>query len=1063
MNWFKVNEFLSGNIEVSRESCIYIGDEFQIIGEVEVNLEYKCDKLMGRCIYSEFYLFPEVLRDVLEEDINLAIDRRDIKCSEKFRCEASGNLGVKVRVDIGRGKGLLSVVYDLKGKVTKGAKDFAKYKFTVQLYINIPKENQRIKLGSPADFIIEVIKPIDKIDVDISPKVNRYAVGDSVKLNVNVVSKYKGEVVLKTGGAIDSKGLKSSVDSGSNNFSLDGVIRSLNEAKIYLDLPKIGYKEVVSIPLNIVGKRLNVEKIEVDGSPKLGEKARLRINLSNMSLIGETPTKIKVILYGYKIEEEIVINPNEFSEVILETSTILTRDSREKRRGILIVEDRVSGQTFSRDLELPDPLPLNVVFKPKIQTLRLPSCAIRKVEFLYVENKEDKQIRIYLADIKPSPSICSIVMDDVDINPNSNNHIDIEVKPSGTGVEKLELEFKLAIDGIDVDIYRTDIMLDVYESFKVNELTIVSPSNGYAVKKQRVNVKLDIDVLSDSMVRLEVMCKGIELDNKVYHLNPGKNTLNISGITIDYVDGIELEISDGVTKKSVIIPIKVEKPSVKCQYKSIKLFKGLWKSIQLRCTKEFEVPIEINMDINELGNVKVQPKQSKIVINSDEREKDLVLDIMGIDVGKAIVTFEIVSRYLDEKGEEVDRWSNDYIMDLEVLMPIDMNVINKPSVISLPFPFKPVESKLKHVQRDFVVELKNLSDQIVPNVSINVSSNANILASVKPIKGSIDPTKSIEYHVSLLIPVSYSDEELNVTLTALSEGYQLIESTIKIPIERYHYSIVKIPKQKFNEACRYERIYGENSVYVLLPLWETDVEICGKPENHSVELFNIIKTLFNTLSELDEMPMFIDPWSAAASVIFKNIAWTKVDFSKECDFLRNMYKKTMEINISVVPATLWILTLNKLIPGCTDMEIQLPIEQVDKLGLIYTKNNVMNVSLNNLYKELLRFIKGANSDAHNIIKNYIEVGITSPIYLLYLLNGGKELPYKEEIANSIHDKDASSYLIYKVLTNHPIVNDISVLNKINNSIYKIKENKIKPLLMALLLNKIFKNLVIIIR
>ncbi|MEM4514490.1 MAG: hypothetical protein QXZ41_08285, partial [Ignisphaera sp.] len=725
----------------------------------------------------------------------------------------------------GRGEGMLNAVYVLKGRATRETKEGDEHRFILQFFIYVPKKDHRIKLGNSIEFDVKVVKPIERVDVNISPKADRYVVGDPVNLDVIVVSKYRGKVLLRSEGVVDTE-LTSSLDSGSNELNLYGVIKIADKVNVYISLPEIGYDVVVSRSFNVIDKRLDIKGIEVEGIPKLGEKAKLKVILANMSLISKTSIKIDANIYGYKIEKDIEINPNESCEIILETPTILTRASRENRRGTVVIKDMVSNQEFFRDLELPDPLPLNLVLKPVILNLRVPSCSIQRLDFLYIENKENKNVKIYLADVKPPPSVCSITIDDADLNPNSSRYIGIVIKPSRIGKEEVGLEFRLAIDNIDVELYQINATIDVYESFKVNGYTIVSPRSGYAVKNQRVSFKLDIDVLSNVPVKLEARCRGIELDTKTFNLNPGKNNVDIVGRTVDYIDSIELEVSDGIVRKKIDIPIKVVKPSVECTYEKVKLFKGLKKSIALIFAKKFEVPIELSIDIKKSVNIELLDlKRIKVVMEPHEREKKVVLNAIGIDVGKASIEFEVVSKYVDERNTEVDEWINKYVIDLEILMPIEINIVNKPSKILLPYPTKPIENKLKNILSSFIIELKNISDQILPKASINIYSGDTITVHVEPASASIEPTKVIKYNAYLSIPVNYRGNELSINLIVLNERYRLTELSIKIPVERYFYSIVKITKNKLVETCRYITIDGKDSVYLLLPLWETNIGI----------------------------------------------------------------------------------------------------------------------------------------------------------------------------------------------------------------------------------------------
>lgn len=1070
-------ESISGYIEYSEKVKLFIGSKDQLIGEIIVVLNYKCGKLLGRCYYDEFYLFPEI--EIKAEQLRgqIKITRLRKESRGKFKLEDSGYVGVKVNIGSGRSlnkdgepESSLTIVYALKGRAID-VKNIGKYDIELKIFVN-PKAKKAdtwgrdnwILLGN-IKIEVEIVNPIEKIEiVEIIPTVEHYVVEDPVKLKLAILSKYRGSIHISTSGAVKPKDFDFEINDGENKFHLDGIISAIDKKIIvHISLPDIGYEDEVSLPLNVINMRINIDRIVLEDTPKLGEKTRLKLVLLNLSFINQTFVKIITSLYGYKIEKNIVLNPGEKSEVMLETPNILTRESCATKERTIIIEDMTSRQKFSKDLDLPNPLPLDIVFKPKTQNLKILSSSSHNViDIVDVKNAGNKNIKLSLIRIKPNPSICSITIDDTYIEPNSDTSLAIKIKPLKLGQENIELEFGIIINDIITDTYQTNISIEIFKSFKIKKYGIITPSTSRVVKNQKINVKIDIDVLGNSKARLEVISDNLKLDTTIYDVNPGENTIDILGKTVDYADDIKIEISDGVVRERLILPIKIEKPLVNISYEFVKLFKGLEKSIVLVLTKDFEVPIKIAIDIIETSNLQIYPHHTEITMDIQQKKENIVINARGIDEGKARIRFKITSTYISDEGV-VDSWSDERYIDFEVLIPTEIRISNKPNEILLPYPVKPVENVIKFIHSHLTVEVKNISDRSLPQLSINIIPGTDIQTTINPVKVSLQPNEITKFTINLSIPINYGNEKIRAYLSIINEEYILQKIPLEIPIKKYLYSIAVIPKEKFLKECTYPGIHTSDKIYTLLPLWISSPDVCGKPTEQSIRLFDVMKLIINTIKNMNEIQMLNDPWNTAASIIFKTIAHHNPSYTMECEFLQNIVSRT-RIDIKtdymyITPALLWALTLKNLIPKCRDVNIPpLVMEQIDKSNLIHTKDIITSKKIDNLYGELLRYIMNKDSKIYEVIQNYVKKEYIPPLLLLYVLNNGKELPYYEEVANKLYNKNKITYLLYIILSDNPVVKNIDVLNKITESISYLKENKIKILISTLLLNKIINSI-----
>lgn len=1040
---------LEGTVSYSqlRDAPVFVGKKPQVVGTVEVRLTYSCSKFFSKC-FDNGSLKAEIEKD---SDIDVSLEPVGVRWYGKLSASGMRDTHpayLAVKVASGRGRGELEAAYRVKvSSLNKG-----KHRFSISFVYETPKGEKK-RIGSPIDIEVDIRKPLKIEQFTLLPSLDYYVLGDSVEASLKILSEYSGTMSVSCDGALEGRAVTYQIAKGPQEIRLSlTVARPTRKAELIIRIPELEYEELIEESVDVERQRVLVENIEIEKS-EIGEKAFMTISLVNMSKIGNSPIRIKADIYGYQLERSDVLKPMERKSLVIETPA-LSMDARKYLKGNVLLVDEVTGEELTKTVDLPSPapVPIKIELISEERTIKIPLSMSGKIQ-LYISNESNVSMTIDLQET--SFDLCSISMNKIMIPPLGYKFVDLELRPKSIGKKEVELNFMILVNDTLVDIHPVRIHIEVQRAFDIESIKVLSPSKtNHAVKGQEIEVEIVLKIYSD-WVDISVESPDISVRGLVHRVYPPKAVIKFSGRVMNYLDSIEVSISDGMIKDDIKIPIKVEKPSIEYEITPTVVHVGVRKSLVLSLRNRFEVPLNVVIEIGKDSSVEFKNSVVNLRLGPLGEEK-VDLEIAKIRIGSHKINLSIVSDFIDAKDKKIaDRWEKKDAIEIEAVSPIAVTISNLPSSLMLPYSGYELESVVTPFSFDIYVE--NLIDEVVSEVSFRLRADQSLAININPSSMIVKPRSKERAIIMALTPASYSREDVSMVLVPIVEGFELPELEVKIVVSRFVFSVIEISKLKFIEnRCPYPRSYRGDIVYVLIPITIEEVNVCGEPSDISIKRFEAVKTMHDVLAK--NLLSYRNPWSTAASVIFKKVMHADTDFSGEREFLSSMTSTRKDI--IVVSEALWFITLSKLLDRRREISSSHAklLYDAEKVGSLYTLNSPLYKSRSNVYEGLVKLSLGKDSgeSLQRFILSYVELGKIDPILLLYILNGGKEIPFDRELAEKIYnERRFDDYITYLAITNIQLVNNSDVLHKLAKAASSVRKNR-GILALAILFNRIIQ-------
>lgn len=1034
---FRVNESLSVVMKWETVDRLFVGKSEQRVGRVVIELDYACNRLLGRCI-DEGRIVPKISG---AEGMTIYINTDKFEFGGKLKGNIGGDASVKLEVGAGRGYGKMTLAYDL---IAKNPEKEGRYAILLAIYHETNKGERKI-LGEPIRIDLRVVRPFIIEQFSIEPSSEYYVVGDPLNLALKILSEYDGVMTVECGGILRKEKHEYKIAKGSNSISIITSVESPGgELSVIIKAPAIGFEEHVKKKIDVRDRRIHVELIEMSDA-RLGKGVSALVKLINMSKIHDSRVDIAANIYGFDIEMEEVLPPGEAKVVQLKTPALTTK-SYQHLEGEISVFERGTGQRIVIPLKLVEPAPLPLELKMQGERIEIPTNGIGKIE-LYAHNYSDLDINIVF--IKISSKLCHITRKETKtITPYGSEVVDVEIKPLSPGKERATLVVGVAVGDTVIEERIIEFDVEIKRSFHVKEVKVLHPSKTkLAVKNQRVDVEIRITALFGK-VDVIVRSPDMSIENQHYQVYPPETVITVSGRVRDYCEGIKIALGDGLIEEEIVIPVNVKKPHINCEVSRKNCYVGIKNFIVVELTNPFEVPLDVEVNFESKNDVEIDNAATKMYMEQLGK-REVIIGVTGLSEGTSSIRLRVVSRYLDEVSKvAVDEWAYEQDVVLKFDNPISIEILGRSrNGMLLPYP---VTSGFETISAfcDINMLVRNDSGIQLPEVSIE-SRIVEALGSVEiqPKILTLPPRGIENVKVKVVVPANYRGDAVKVRFNVNIGRHSVVKRLIELPVSRYPYSLVEIEKEAFDEEnCLYPRIYSEGKVYALIPLTESG-NVCGKPLVPSAKKHAILQALYASLSKA--LKSYESPWEAVASIMFKKFTEAGANYERELKTLSGIPYD--EEGIIIIPALLWALVAWKNVgyPEVDKSSLTRLLGNMNTIGLLYVKDSPMyKVNKSTFYYKYLRFAvdedDASAAELRDLILRSINSGRVDPLYLLYILIGGKHLQYSQvsEAMNGLFkEKRYEEFLMCLALTDIFIVNDIDILNRLEVSLRETMNSK----------------------
>lgn len=1053
---YKVNESLDMVMGWEFADKLFVGEREQRVGRVVIELDYRCDKLIGKCL-DEGRVIPEV---VGPEDVAVRVDIDRFESSGKLRGRVEKDTDVVLDIGMGRGDGKLSLTYVLK---IKDLKREGKHTIHLTMYYETKKGERKI-LGEPVRMDLYIVKPFVIERFSIEPSSEYYAIGDPLKLVLEILSEYDGNIIIECGEAVRQERYEYRIEKGSKAISIDtSIVSPKDELSVLVKVPAIEFSERVTEKINVMGRRVLVEPAEV-AEARLGREAFVSIKLTNLSRIHQSQVAIDADIYGYRVGAEETLSPGETKVVRLETP-ILTSKSFQYLKGEISVLEKASGQKLVFPLELAKPSPLPVELEIRNKKIETPTNGVGKIE-IYVHNNSELSVGIVLTNI--SSRLCSIKRNvSVTVVPYGLEIVEVEVEPTSPGNEKVALTLGMVIDNTIVEERTFELEVEVRKSFSIKDVKVVHPSKtSLAVKNQRIELEVKIEA-PYGKVDIVTKSPNMIIESQQHQVYPPETLILVSGKAADYCESIKIYVSDGLIEEEITVPISVRKPLIECEIHPKKYYVGVKDQVAIRLANPFEVPLVVEMRVDEKTDIEVDKDTTSIYVEQLGK-KEITIGVTGLREGKNFIRLKIVSIYVDEASKvAIDTCSYERDIELGFSIPISIEIPERPqNRVPIPYPLTHGAESISSFCNIGML-IKNISDIQLLEVSIEphiIEGLGSAEARPKTLTLSLGSKEKVE--VIVLVPTSYRGDLVKMLINAKIGKYVIISRPINVYVNRYLYSLVEIEKEYFEEeTCVYPRIDLKSRVYALVPVTESE-NVCGKPIALSTKRHTVLRTLYKGLN--DTIKSYESPWELAASIVFKKTTKVNADFMQELKALSNLHYD--ENGITIVPALMWILALEKIV-GYSRLDkavLARILSDKNSVGLFHVEDgHLYKVNKSTFYHKYLKFAINGDSTSAAELKNHILESIKNrridPLYLLYILYGGERIQYGQvsDIVDRLYEEGShNEFLMCLVLTDVSISDDVIILTKLETSLSRILNSNVVKKSTVLTLSLLFSRIIL---
>jgi hypothetical protein len=1001
-NRFKVLENLSGSLKYELISGkVFISDKPITIALIELQLSYQCNELIRKC--SDDF---DIELDIEGKPIYFTIKRLEFKGKLEASASASDQK-VSVKVGRGRGEGYLTIAYEFSVKsLAEGS-----YSYVATAYL--ATKGMKTRLGEPFRFTIGVVKPIEVLAVDATPKNPVYYLGDNLSLSIGVQSNYRGTALLTISGASGDLSEEIELREGTQEILKNLTLQQIdpNHINVSLKIPEIGFEASNQLQLNISPTKVVVEVVKVPQDVFIGEKTQLKIKIKNESLISQSDLEIWAKIYEHEIKKKISIKPQEIVDLEITTPQI-TQKSLEEVSGFIKVTDMVTGYTWSQELRFESPQPpvsIEVESREyKVFTSKKQSVTLR------IENRLGSDIDVLFSASNPTTCRVNIQPARLILKPFDFTEIVLEIEPKSVGEEILKINSMIVVNEVKVYEQIEELRIKVVPSFEVIEHKLLEIRSKDVVKGQKIKVYLKFKVFSESMIEVKVSGKNLKSYEDKFVLIPPIFEKQLDFTPTNYGDLI-ITLSDGVYGHEIPLNIKTVKPEVKLSMKEKLVYGGLRNLLKIEIENPYDVDLKLSVKVGENEFIRPVSKTKEVLLKANAKES-IEVEVIGLkpaDTTYLDLTIDALP-IVEEIGDE-------YVFTERFSLNVKHPVIVKLTMSNLFEPYLEKSPAYKDLYSPFLITMiaENITGSYIEDLEAIFTFNElpSFIASHRE-KLALEPRAKTTAIIPWKIPFNYLIGSLTLTYKVIvNKEYILEENKLNIPINKYTPLPIEYSAEDFKHgSCEYPRITLKDRVLVLAPIsgnLDMIVTNCGKPLKVSelhLELANII---YNNLSTLTKREAGTT-WDATASIIFKRV-FQFMNYTWERKTYENLAVNLHGIN--VVPAILWKKTLGRLIASSEMMSVRIKKASI----LIPGSEKRFQALRNEFYVHMTEFILN-DSDVsrawlHNYIKASAENLIVEPVYLLYRLNGGNALDFSNKIFFSLLEKSPASSLIYLALTN----------------------------------------------
>ena len=972
----------------------------------ELELKYQCGKsLLGKC-YDDFTLWPEI------EGEHYVAELDKVESEGKFEIAARPELKVNVSIGRGRGEASLRLVYRLFAKPpTTGT-----LSYTVVFYL--ATERERLRVGDPVKLTVSAVKPVDELTVDVEPKSPLYFPGDRAVVSAKLRSNYRGRALVVIDGATDKLSEELELSEGELELVKNITIwyGEVNYLRVLVKVPEIGFEIERRLEVSISPSKLEVEVYEIPDEVFIGERAEVRVRVANKSTASKCLLKLKAKVYEHLVEDELSLDPGE-STVIDIATPVITQRSLSEVEGFVELVDQVSNFSWSQKLMLVKPqLPIVV----KVDREHKLYSSAKKYSFsIKVENKLGAELEVELLLSKLTICDTTVQTDRLVLKPYESSEVPIELRPRKVGVETLNIGLVVWANEIKLYELSEEISLEVRQSFSITESSVQGIKDSTVTKGQRFGVYLSFNVYPESGAEVRLLSKNLRFSENVLTVFPPEDKRLVEMVAVDYGDSV-ITVSDGVYSLDLKLPVTVVRPMVRIVAGEEVIYGGM------RGTVRFEVENPLGVELKLL--VKVDEENPFIRFITKSREVFLKpyargpveLEVVGLKYVEKGSFNVLLKVQIDVEGvkEECEFSERLYF---SVKSPVNVQLSVKHNAVYVPIvkDFSPAFKELR-TPVSVMVMVKNLTKHLIDSIEAGIWFKELSGKGATPIELSLDPGGSKPIVVDEGIPCDYTHDHITVSYRVTVSGcYTAEENEVKIPVVRYPPLLASFSKSLFKpKDCPYPRIELKDKVAVLIPIGVDLSGIylaCGEPIKISEYHIKLANNLYSIL--LDSVGKEVKSvWDAASSVIFKRSLYIKPSFNKEQEVYEGIVHSVK--GIDVLPAVLWKITLGKLIKQNAG---KYPVG-AGKVGLIVSNSEErFRTVRGDFYDNLLKFVLHRNAEnetwLYNYIRDSLNASVVDPMYLLYVLNGGRPVEFDEKIFASLLERGSlAGLLTYLALT-----------------------------------------------
>jgi len=1001
----KISENLSASLAYRALSTkAYTNSKPTPIALLELELRYQCNKPLGKC-YDDFTLWPEV------EGEHYVAELDEVKSEGKFGITASG-LKVNVAISRGRGEASLRLVYKLFAKPsTTGT-----FSYTVVLYL--ATERERLRVGDPVKLTVSAVKPIDELAIDVEPKSSSYFPGDRVAVSARLYSNYRGRALVVIDGATDKLSEELELSEGRLELVKNTAIRhgEVNYLRVLVKVPEIGFEIERKLEVSISPSKFEVEVLETPGEVFIGERAEVRVRVANKSTASKCLLKLKSKVYEHLVEEELSLDPGESTIVDIVTPVITWRSLSEVK-GFVELVDQVSNLSWSQKLTLVKPqLPVVVEVD---REHRLYSSAKKYSFSIRVGSRLGTELEVGLS--LSQPTICDVTVqtDKLVLKPYDFSEALVELRPRSVGAETLRISVVVQANEVKLCELSEEISLEVEPSFSITKSSVQGTKGNVVTKGQKFGVYLGFEVYPESGVEVKLLSKNLRFSENILTVLPPKDEKLVQVVAVGYGDSV-VTVSDGVCSLDLKLPITVVKPEVRVIAGEEVIYGGMRGIIRFEVENPFGVDLKLSVRIDEENPfIRFITKGREVFLKPYARDP-VELEVVGLKYIEKESFNALLKVQIDAEGvkEEYELSKRIYF---SVKNPVDVRLNVKYSTVHVPI-LKGTSPTFKKMCTPIgiMVMVKNLTKYFIDSIEVSIGFKELPGKGAMSIKLSLDPGGSKPILVDEVLPCDYVYDHVTVSYkVTVSDYYTAEKGEVKIPVVRYPPLLARFSKSLFKpKDCPYPRIELKDEVAVLIPIGVDLNSIylaCGEPLRLSEYHIKLANNLHGILSDSIRKKVK-SVWDAASSLIFKHSLYIKSGFDKEQEVYEGIVHSVN--GVDVLPAVLWKITLGKLIKRRAEgFSVK-----TGKVGLIVPRSEErFQVVRGDFYGNLLKFALHGNAESgawlYNYIRDSLNALVLDPMYLLYVLNGGRPEEFDERVFESLLKReDFAGLLTYLALT-----------------------------------------------